>query len=76
MISYLGTSSPVLCKFVSEVGDTAQLHLAASGDPNADEYIQGVVGVSLLLPQGQVKQGLSLTHTGRVTCDCKGKQGN
>ena len=30
MISYLGASSPVLCKFVSEVGDTAQLHLAAS----------------------------------------------
>lgn len=30
MISYLGTSSPVLCKFVSEMRGTAQLHPAAS----------------------------------------------
>ena len=30
MISYLGISSPVLCKFESEVGGTAQLHLTAS----------------------------------------------
>ena len=30
MISYLGISSSVLCKFESEVGGTAQLHLTAS----------------------------------------------